>query len=95
MRHHSLFNPLQTTVFDEYFGDWLQPFVHFIPVLPDLSDLIDKLEWAISHDQEAHRIQEAGRQMAERVLTDRQNDCYFYAVLLEYARLQHMGDGKM
>ena len=29
----------------------------------------------------------AGRQFAERVLTNAQNDCYFGLVLLEWARL--------
>ncbi|KAJ6535750.1 glycosyl transferase family 90-domain-containing protein, partial [Mycena capillaripes] len=78
----------KSTVFGEYFNDWLRPFEHYIPVLPDLSDLIEKLEWAIAHDEEAHAIQHAGQVFAERVLTDGQNDCYFSAVLLEWARLQ-------
>jgi hypothetical protein len=78
----------QSTAFDEYFNDWLRPFEHYIPVLPDLSDLVQKVQWAISHDTEARQIQQNGRQVAERILTDAQNDCYFFAVLLEYARLQ-------
>ncbi|KAJ6579675.1 glycosyl transferase family 90-domain-containing protein [Mycena vulgaris] len=78
----------KSTLFTEYFDDWLRPFEHYIPVLPDLSDLVDRIEWAIAHDAEARRIQEAGREFAERVLTDAQNDCYFAAVLLEWARLQ-------
>ncbi|KAJ6599511.1 glycosyl transferase family 90-domain-containing protein [Mycena sp. CBHHK59/15] len=78
----------KSTLFQEYFDDWLQPFVHYIPVLPDLSDLVDRIEWAIAHDEEAHRIQAAGQEFAERVVTDDQNDCYFFLVLLEWARLQ-------
>ncbi|KAJ7676674.1 glycosyl transferase family 90-domain-containing protein [Mycena polygramma] len=78
----------KSTVFEEYFSDWLRPFVHYIPVLPDLSDLVQRIEWAIAHNAEARAIQEAGQAMAERVLTDVQNDCYFSAVLLEWARLQ-------
>ncbi|KAJ6450130.1 glycosyl transferase family 90-domain-containing protein [Mycena vitilis] len=77
----------KSTVFEEYFSDWLRPFVQYIPVLPDLSDLMQKIEWAIAHDAEAHAIQEAGQAMAERVLTDAQNDCYFSAVLLEWSQL--------
>ncbi|KAJ7447251.1 glycosyl transferase family 90-domain-containing protein [Mycena latifolia] len=80
----------KTTVFAEYFNDWLRPFEHYIPILPDLSDLVEKLEWAVTHDAEAHAIQQAGQTFAERVLTDAQNDCYFSAVLLEWARLQAM-----
>ncbi|KAJ7138127.1 glycosyl transferase family 90-domain-containing protein, partial [Mycena epipterygia] len=78
----------KATVFEEYFNDWLRPFEHYIPVLPDLSDLMEKLEWAISHDAEARMIQERGREISQRLMTDEQNDCYFFAVLLEWARLQ-------
>ncbi|KAJ7677734.1 glycosyl transferase family 90-domain-containing protein [Mycena polygramma] len=73
----------KSTVFEEYFSDWLRPFYHYIPVLPDLSDLVQKIEWAIANDEEARAIQEAGQAVAERVLTDAQNDCYFSAVLLD------------
>ncbi|KAJ6503080.1 glycosyl transferase family 90-domain-containing protein [Mycena vulgaris] len=82
----------KTTVFAEYFNAWLRPFEHYIPILPDLSDLVEKVEWAIAHDAEAHAIQKAGKAFADRVLTDAQNDCYFSAVLLEWGRLQSMAD---
>jgi hypothetical protein len=36
---------------------------------------------------QARRIQESGRVFAERVLTDAQNDCYWFAVLLEWGAL--------
>ncbi|KAJ6619521.1 glycosyl transferase family 90-domain-containing protein [Mycena sp. CBHHK59/15] len=78
----------KSTVFDEYFNDWLRPYVHYIPVQPDLSDLVEKVEWAIAHDDEARLIQETGKLFTERAMTDSQNDCYFAAVLLEWARLQ-------
>jgi hypothetical protein len=82
--------PSQATVFEEYFNDWLQPYEHYIPVLPDLSDLLEKIEWARSHDAEARMIQERGREMVTRVMTDAQNDCYFFALLLEWAQLQEI-----
>jgi hypothetical protein len=36
---------------------------------------------------QARRIQESGRLFAERILTDAQNDCYWFAVLLEWGAL--------
>ncbi|KAJ7079970.1 glycosyl transferase family 90-domain-containing protein [Mycena belliarum] len=78
----------KSTVFTEYFDDWLRPFEHYIPVRPDLSDLVERIEWAKAHDGEARRIQAAGMDVATRVLTDAQNDCYWAAVLLEWGRLQ-------
>ncbi|KAJ7268166.1 glycosyl transferase family 90-domain-containing protein [Mycena haematopus] len=78
----------KSTVFEEYFNDWIRPFEHYIPVLPDFSDLLEKLEWVMSHDDEARLIQERGREVSQRLMTDGQNDCYFFLVLLEWARLQ-------
>ncbi|KAF7333024.1 CAP10 domain-containing protein [Mycena venus] len=78
----------KSTIFAEYFDGWLEPFVHYIPVLPDLSDLVDRIEWARANDAEAQRIQRAGQEFVERIITDAQNDCYFFLVLLEWARLQ-------
>nr|GAT55258.1 predicted protein [Mycena chlorophos] len=82
----------KSTVFTEPFSEWLQPFEHYIPVLPDLSDLLDKIDWARENDAEAQRVQRTGQVFAERVLTDRQLDCYFSLAMLEWGRLQKWGE---
>jgi hypothetical protein len=46
--------------------------VHYIPVLPDLSDLEEKIEWAIANDEEARQIQANGLDYATRILTENQ-----------------------
>lgn len=43
-----------------WFHQFLKPWVHYIPVATDLSDLEEKWKWAESHPEEAHRIAEAG-----------------------------------
>ncbi|KAJ7212242.1 glycosyl transferase family 90-domain-containing protein [Mycena pura] len=78
----------KSTAFDEYFNDWLLPYEHYIPVLPDLSDLVEKVRWAMDNENEARRIQVTGKLFADKVMTDVQNDCYFALVLLEWSRLQ-------
>ncbi|KAK7051881.1 CAP10 domain-containing protein [Favolaschia claudopus] len=78
----------KSTIFEEYFNDWIRPYEHYIPVLPDLSDLVEKIEWANANPEEAHSIQLRGAEVARRVMTDDQNDCYYFAVLLEWAQLQ-------
>ncbi|KAJ7023271.1 glycosyl transferase family 90-domain-containing protein [Mycena alexandri] len=80
----------KSTLFEEYFNDWLRPFEHYIPVKSDLSDLVQQIRWANDNPAEARLIQQRGMEMAKRVVTDDQNDCYFFAVLLEWARLQEM-----
>ncbi|KAJ7750737.1 glycosyl transferase family 90-domain-containing protein [Mycena maculata] len=51
----------KSTVFNEYFNDWLKPYEHYIPVLPDLSDLLERIAWAEAHPEEARLIQENGK----------------------------------
>ena len=39
-----------------WFTKYLEPWVHYVPVASDLSDLLEKIEWAISHDSECEKI---------------------------------------
>lgn len=64
-------------------------FVHYIPVLPDLSDLYDKIEWAQTHDLEARRIQAAGKEMVKRVIKDDQMDAYYFGETSDLSWLCH------
>eukprot|EP00439_Symbiodinium_sp_Y106_P086396 s275_g32.t4 len=45
----------------------LQPWVHFVPLSYDLSDLVDRLQWLISHDPEAKAIAQNGVAFAHRI----------------------------
>lgn len=42
----------------------LEPWVHYVPVAADFSDLFEKVEWLYDHDEDAQRIGEAGRALA-------------------------------
>ena len=48
----------ESTLF-EYWERHLRPFEHYIPVKADLSDLIEKVEWARDNDDAARRIASA------------------------------------
>jgi len=39
-----------------WFSSLLEPFVHFVPVKEDLSDLIEKINWCIENDNECKKI---------------------------------------
>lgn len=43
----------------EYFHNLLVPFIHYIPVREDLSDLVDKIRWANANQQKCQEIAEA------------------------------------
>ena len=45
----------QNSNYYEHFYIDLKPYVHYIPFKQDLSDLLDRLEWASQHDDEASR----------------------------------------
>jgi hypothetical protein len=44
----------------DWFHQFLKPWVHYIPVASDLSDLEDRWKWAEAHPKEAQRIAAAG-----------------------------------
>lgn len=41
-----------------WFSEFLVPYVNYIPIQYDLSDLIEKIEWVINNDSEAKKIAE-------------------------------------
>jgi hypothetical protein len=67
----------------EYFHNWLVPFEHYIPVEESLGDLIEKLEWAHSHEEECQRIGAAAQSFALQHLTRDSAIKYLRGVLLE------------
>ena len=46
----------------------LTPWVHFVPASPDLSDLVERVQWAVGHPSEAEAIGRAARQLWTRVV---------------------------
>ncbi len=69
-----------------YFQD-LEPYVHYVPVNEDLSDLIEKIEWAKAHDQEAKQIAANGHQFACEHIAQEACDEYLYHALIAYSKL--------
>jgi len=47
----------------------LEPWVHFIPVTEDLSDLVARVEWANANPAEAAQIAQHGLEFARANLT--------------------------
>jgi hypothetical protein len=39
-----------------WFSDLLEPYVHYVPVKADLSNLVDRVKWCVNHDDECRRI---------------------------------------
>lgn len=72
----------------EWFFPAFKPFVHYIPVANDLSDLTDKIQLLRSNDTLAREIGAAGKALAEELLSPQNALCYMRDLLLEYERRQ-------
>ncbi|XP_069491806.1 protein O-glucosyltransferase 1 [Ambystoma mexicanum] len=71
----------------EFFYPQLKPWVHYIPVQQDLSDLRDLLQFVMENDDVAQQISERGRLFITDHLRMEDVSCYWESLLKEYAKL--------
>ena len=50
--------------YSQWYYDRLLPWKHYIPISTDFNDLLDKVQWALNHDDMASRIAYAGFEFA-------------------------------
>ncbi|CAE8687667.1 unnamed protein product [Polarella glacialis] len=74
-----------------WFRHGLKPFVHYIPVREDLSDLRKQLAWARAHPNETESIRRAGFEFARKYVARCQHysRLHLWAALEEYIKLQN------
>ena len=68
----------------EWWYEYMKPDEHYIPVKKDLSDLIEKLEWAKENDEKARQIAENGSREAAKHLFAETVFCYYLEALDTY-----------
>jgi Glycosyl transferase family 90 len=68
----------------------LVPYVHYIPVYSDLSNVVSQIEWAKNHDEECKEISENARQLVYDALSEKRIYQYLYQLLLAYAAKQQI-----
>ncbi|KAI8616439.1 glycosyl transferase family 90-domain-containing protein [Chytriomyces sp. MP71] len=78
---------LYSGIFRDFYNWRLVPWVHYVPVRLDLSDLEEKVQWLMEHDEEAREISLNARTLMLRVNRFEHMQCYTGLFLLEYARL--------
>ena len=76
----------ESKYYEHYYKD-LHPWKHFIPVKEDLSDLVEKIEWAKNNDAKARKIAENARQFAINNLLPDHVLCYHGAFLDKWSKL--------
>jgi hypothetical protein len=72
----------------EFWYNDFKPYVHYIPLSYDGSDLLEKIQWAREHDAEVQQIVANARAFAEESFTDENIACFVYRLLSEYGQAQ-------
>jgi hypothetical protein len=71
----------------QWYFSALVPYEHYIPVERDLSDLVEKIQWAKHNDDKARTIAKNCRNFALSHLTLSDDLLYMYYVLTQYSKL--------
>lgn len=64
-----------------------EPWVHYVPIRSDLTDLEAKLKWALDNDNELEKIALRGQRRAREVDTKQTYACYMIRLLRRYHEL--------
>uniref|UniRef100_A0A8C4NH19 Protein O-glucosyltransferase 2 n=1 Tax=Eptatretus burgeri TaxID=7764 RepID=A0A8C4NH19_EPTBU len=76
----------QDSSYYEFFYKDLVPWKHYVPFRRDLGDLMDKLQWAKDHDEEAQKIAKEGQEFIRNNLMSEKIFCYYQSLLEAYAK---------
>lgn len=52
-----------------WFSDYLEPYVHYVPIKSDLSDLIEQIKWCQSNDDKCQQISQNSLKFAKKYLS--------------------------
>lgn len=74
----------------QWFYSCLMPYIHYVPVQEDLSDIFSQIEWAKNHDEECKQMSKNARILAEEVFSEERVYQYLYLLLINYAKKQSM-----
>lgn len=72
----------------QWFSAAIKPWVHYVPLDYDISDIFQKLEWLRTHDAEAKKISENANKFIEAVMLPEHILEDFAFLLNEYASIQ-------
>lgn len=76
----------QESKYYEHFYNDLIPNTHFVTVKRDLSNLVEKVNWAVANDDKAKEIANAGRSFAIENLLPKNVFCYHAFLLNEFSK---------
>lgn len=86
---------LKSTIFPEWYSDRIQPWVHYVPLKADLTDMYDVMSFfkgneeagEPGHDPLARQIAVAGKQWSHNFWRKQDMVAYQFRLMLELARI--------
>jgi len=78
---------LQDYYYKEWFTPMMKPFVDYIPLAEDLSDLAEKMQWIAEHPKEVREIARNGRIFYDRYLSFDKNEEHIFELAFRLALL--------
>jgi hypothetical protein len=72
---------------EQFFYPGLKPWVHFVPLKDDFSDLIERYEWLLAHPHEAKIIAENGQHFAREILCPTALETFFAEIVKKCSEL--------
>lgn len=79
----------QISTHKQWYYSLLQPYVHYVPIANDLSDLVEKIEWAKNNDDKAQEIIKNANKLVADSLKYADILYYIYVAIVNYAKLQN------
>ena len=82
----------ESHVFREFYYEMLTPWIHFIPIQTDLSDLCEKVMWAKNNEEKSKQIAENARSFIRDKLGVRDIDLYVAKLIYRTGELVSQGN---
>jgi len=74
---------------EEWFTSNIKPWVHYVPVKSDASDLVEKVKWLRDNDDKAKEISQTAREFVKTYATNYQINKYIWESFMTYSKLYH------
>lgn len=74
--------------FVQYFYVAMKPYVHYVPLKDDVSDIFEKIDWAKKHDKEVKQIADNASIFIKKCLLSENIEEDFILILNEYSKIQ-------
>ena len=71
----------------QWFYSAIKPYIHYVPVQEDISDIFERIEWMKTHDSELQQISQNAQNFVKNNLMPEQIEAQTALILNEYSKL--------